>query len=153
MGDESKSSNQGSEVKQLAHALPQLTAEQVAEVSPKFVRETFAPGEVIIQQGAAPDRFYIVIRGQAEVWYEDLEGRNEPVDRRIAGEYFGETGLLQNRPRSATVKAPSDSEVEVLAMDRQDFQEMIDESRATEMHVAQEMITRLIRLANVEAEP
>ena len=150
MGDESKTSSKGSVDKRLAQALPQLTAEQVAEVSPKFVRETFPPGEVIIRQGEAPDRFYIVIQGQAEVWYEDLEGRNETVDLRVAGEYFGETGLLQNRPRSATVKAPLDGEVEVLALNRQDFRDLIDESKATEMHVAQEMIQRLIRLANAE---
>ena len=151
MGDESKTSNQQSTDQRLAQALPQLTAEQIAQVSPRFVRETFAPGEVIIRQGDAPDRFYIVIRGQTEVLYEDLKGETETVDRRKAGEYFGETGLLQNRPRSATVLASPDGEVEVLAMNRQDFQEMMDESRATEMHLAQEMIQRLIRLANAES--
>jgi CRP/FNR family cyclic AMP-dependent transcriptional regulator len=135
----------------LAQALPQLTTEQIAQVSPRFIRETFAPGEAIIRQGDAPDRFYIVIRGQAEVLYEDLKGEIETVDRRKAGEYFGETGLIQNRPRSATVRASTEGEVEVLAMDRQDFQEMMAESKATEMHLAQEMIQRLIRLADAES--
>lgn len=151
MGDESKSSKQQSGDHRLAQALPQLTAEQIAQVSPRFIRTTFAPGQIIIRQGDAPDRFYIVIRGQAEVLYEDLKGETETVDRRIAGEYFGETGLLQNRPRSATVIASPDSEVEVLAMDRLDFQELIAESKATEMHLAQEMIQRLIRLADAES--
>jgi CRP-like cAMP-binding protein len=151
MGDESKTSSQQSVDRRLAQALPQLTAEQIAEVSPRFVREKFAPGEVIIQQGDLPDRFYIVIRGQAEVHYEDLKGEIELVDKRIAGEYFGETGLLQNRPRSATVIASPDGGVELLAMDRQDFQELLADSRATEMHLAQEMIQRLIRLANAES--
>ena len=151
MGDESKSSKQQSGDHRLAQALPQLTAEQIAQVSPRFIRTTFAPGQIIIRQGDAPDRFYIVIRGQAEVLYQDLKGETETVDRRIAGEYFGETGLLQNRPRSATVIASPDSEVEVLAMDRLDFQELIAESKATEMHLAQEMIQRLIRLADAES--
>lgn len=151
MGDESKTSSQQSVDQRLAQALPQLTPEQIAEVSPRFVRETFAPGEVIIRQGDLPDRFYIVLQGQAEVLYEDLKGETELVDKRKAGEYFGETGLLQNRPRSATVIASPDGGVELLAMDRQDFQELMAESRATEMHLAQEMIQRLIRLANAEA--
>lgn len=151
MGDEGKTSAQQSADQRLAQALPQLTAEQIAEVSPRFVRETFAPGEVIIQQGDLPDRFYIVIRGRAEVHYEDLKGETELVDTRKAGEYFGETGLLQNRPRSATVIASPDMGVELLAMDRQDFQELITESKATEMHLAQEMLQRLIRLANAES--
>jgi hypothetical protein len=38
----------------------------------------------------------------------------------------------------------------VLAMDRQDFLDLMDESKATEMNVAQEMIERLISLADVQ---
>ena len=134
----------------LANALPKLTAEQVAEVSPKLVRRTYEPGEVIINQGDAPDRFYIIIGGQAEVWHESLSGQSGEIDLRKAGEYFGEVGLLQDRPRSATVRAPEDGQVEVLAMDRQDFLELMNESKATEMNVAQEMIQRLITLASAQ---
>jgi len=134
----------------LAQALPKLTAEQVAEVSPKLVRQTYAPGQVIINQGDPPDRFYIVIAGRAEVWHEGLSGKTGAIDARKPGEYFGEVGLLQDRPRSATVRAPEDSPVEVLAMNRQDFLDLIDESRATEMNVAQEMIQRLISLASAQ---
>ena len=134
----------------LAQALPDLTAEQVAEVSPHLKREIYAPGTVIIRQDDAPDRFYIVIRGQAEVWHENLSGESETVNVIKPGEYFGEIGLLQNQPRTATVRAPAATEVEVLAMDHQDFQVVMDESRATEMHVAQEMIKRLINLASAQ---
>jgi CRP-like cAMP-binding protein len=134
----------------LANALPKLTAEQVAEVSPKLVRRTYEPGEVIINQGDAPDRFYIIIGGQAEVWHEGLSGQSGEIDLRRAGEYFGEVGLLQDRPRSATVRAPEDGQVEVLAMDRQDFLDLMQDSKATEMNVAQEMIQRLITLAGAQ---
>ncbi len=134
----------------LAQALPKLTAEQVSEVSPKLVRQTYGPGEVIINQGEAPDRFYIVIDGQAEVWHEGLSGQSGEIDIRKPGEYFGEVGLLQDRPRSATVRAPEDGQVVVLAMDRQDFLDLMQESKATEMNVAQEMIQRLISLASAQ---
>ncbi|MDX1616205.1 MAG: cyclic nucleotide-binding domain-containing protein [Candidatus Promineifilaceae bacterium] len=137
-------------VEQLSEALPKLTPAQVAQVSSKLRRITFEPGETIIRQGDNPDYFYIVIRGQAEVLHEGVSGRTGTVDVRRAGEYFGETGILQNRPRNATVRASEDSEVEVLAMAREDFQAMIDDSRATEMHVAQEMIQRLISLADAQ---
>ena len=134
----------------LAQALPKLTAEQVAEVSPKLVRRAYEPGEVIINQGDAPDRFYIVIGGEAEVWHEGLSGQSDEIDLRKPGEYFGEVGLLQDRPRSATVRAPEDGRVEVLAMDREDFLELMHDSKATEMNVAQEMIQRLISLAGAQ---
>ncbi len=134
----------------LVQALLRLTPEQVAQVSSKFTRETYAAGETIIRQGELPDRFYIVIRGQADVHHEGLSGRTAFVDRRVAGEYFGEIGLLNNQPRSATVSASPEGEVELLALNRQDFLDLIDESRATEAHVAQEMIKRLINLADFQ---
>lgn len=140
----------GSTDELLAQALPKLTAEQLREVSPKLVRQTYEAGQVIMSQGDAPDRFYIVLAGRAEVWHEGLSGQMGEIDVRKPGEYFGEVGLLQDRPRSATVRASEDSPVEVLAMDRQDFLELMDESKATEMNVAQEMIQRLISLASAQ---
>jgi CRP-like cAMP-binding protein len=149
-GQESTSSDNPTIDQQVAQALPRLTPEQIAQVSPRLIRQTFAPGEVIIRQGDPPDHFYIMLAGQADVWHEDLEGEDKLVDTRRPGEYFGETGLLQNRPRSATVRASEEGEVEVLALNRQDFQALLDDSRATEMHVAQEMIQRLISLARAQ---
>jgi CRP-like cAMP-binding protein len=134
----------------LVQALPKLTADQVAEVSPKLVRQTYEAGQVIINQGDAPDHFYIIISGRAEVWHEGLSGQSGTIDIRKPGEYFGEVGLLQDRPRSATVRAPKDGQVEVLAMNRQDFLDLMQDSKATEMTVAQEMIQRLISLASAQ---
>jgi CRP-like cAMP-binding protein len=151
-GDEQKAGGLTPRELELAHALPRLTPEQVAQVSPRLKREAFAPGEVIIRQGDLPDRFYIVIFGQVEIIYEDLENRTHSVDMRKPGEFFGETALLQNRPRSATVRALEDKAVELLVMEGEDFKAMMDESKATEMHLAQEMIQRLIRLADVEED-
>ena len=151
MADESKSSDKQEIDRDLARALPRLTAEQIAQLSPKFIRMTYAPGEVIIRQGDLPDRFYIIIRGRAEVWHEGLSGRTHTVEFRAPGDYFGEIGLLHNSPRSATVRATDEGEVEVLALDREAFQELIDESRATEAQVALEMTQRLIRLADFQS--
>lgn len=150
MQDEHEPTDKSRVDRDLARALPRLTAEQIAQLSPKFVRLTYAPGEIIIRQGDLPDRFYIMIRGRAEVWHEGLSGRTQPVETRSPGDYFGEIGLLHNRPRSATVRAAADSEVEVLALDRPAFQKLMDESRATEAQVALEMTQRLIRLADFQ---
>ena len=83
---------------ELAQALPRLTPEQVAEVSPKLKREAFPPGEVIIHQGDLPDRFYIVIFGHVEIFYEDLENRTHAVDTRKPGLQIVETVHSHGRP-------------------------------------------------------
>lgn len=135
---------------QVARALDKLTPEQVAEILPRFVRERYTDGEVIIRQGDPADRFFIVYSGRAEIVHEDLRGNVTTLEMRLPGEYFGEIGLFKNRPRTATVRAPMGGEVEVLALGRADFQELIQDSRATEAHVAQEMMRRLIALADVQ---
>ena len=147
--DVNKSEEQNSSA-QLEEALPYLTPDLIAEVSPKFKRQAFEPGEEIIKQGEIADCFFIIISGRAEIWHEGLSGQSELVDIRKPGDYFGETGLLTNRPRTATVKAHKEGEVVVLVMGSRDFEQMMEESKATEMHVAQEMLQRLIRLANAQ---
>ena len=147
--DENTSEKKG-KADQLAQTLPHLTPELIAEVSPKFEQQTFQPGQMIIKQGEIADCFFIIISGSVEIWHEGLSGQSEHVDTRNPGEYFGETGLLTNRPRTATVLAHQEGEVVVLVMGSREFQEMMEESKATEMHVAQEMLQRLISLANAQ---
>jgi CRP-like cAMP-binding protein len=84
------------------------------------------------------------------VSHQGQSGQRATVDRRVPGEYFGEIGLLHNQPRSATVAASAEGELELLALNREDFLALIDESRGTEAQVAQEMIRRLINLADFQ---
>jgi sulfate-transporting ATPase len=135
---------------QVARALNRLSPKQVEEISPKFVREHYSRGQTIIRQGDPADRFYIITSGQAEIFHEDLSGNITVLEPRLPGDYFGEIGLFKNQPRTATVRAPLDGEVEVLALDHGDFQGLLKDSKATEAHVAQEMIRRLIQLADAQ---
>jgi CRP-like cAMP-binding protein len=71
------------------------------------------PGEVVIRAGDVGDRFYIVEHGALQV---------ETVERRSAigeGGFFGEIALLQDVPRTATVRALGESQL--YALHRQDF--------------------------------
>lgn len=135
----------------LAQALPQLTPEQIGRVSPHFKRASYRPGEVIIRQNDPPQRFYIVVSGRAEVSHEDASGNSHIVDECTAGHYFGEMGLLKDRPRTATVRAAPDEAVEALVLEREDFLALVDESRATEAQVTQDLIRHMINLANFQS--
>ena len=150
MTEEKKSSDGDALAEKLAKALPRLTAEQIAQVSPKFKRMRFAPGEVIIHQDDPPQHFYIVMNGRAVVHHENMSGRRLDIDERTPGSYFGEIGLLKNQPRSATVRAADDEAVDVLVLDREDFLALMTDSRATEAQVSRDMIRHLIHLANFQ---
>lgn len=83
-------------------------------------REHFEPGELIFREGDQGDRLYILVNGEVEVLRE-APGRGEATLRRLGpGECFGEIALVQDSPRTATVRAAT--AVNLLAVDREAFQ-------------------------------
>jgi CRP-like cAMP-binding protein len=132
---------------ELALALPYLSPQQIAQVSPKLRRLGFQAGEIIIQQGDKADRFYIVVKGRVEVWYKSTKNHDYKVAFCEVGDYFGETGLMQNAPRNSTIRVTEEGDAEVLALDRDDFLVMLEQSKATEQEIAAEMARRLLNLS------
>ena len=60
------------------------------------------------------------------------------------GEYFGEVGLVHDRPRMATVRAIT--EVEMMTLDREAFRELLSESERTSQAIAAVISERLAAL-------
>jgi len=66
-------------------------------------------GQVIVKQGDPADRFYMIESGSFVVTQESTPGAASVTLRHLgANEVFGELGLLNQAPRSATVTAESD---------------------------------------------
>ncbi|HET8652763.1 MAG TPA: MFS transporter [Gaiellaceae bacterium] len=91
--------------------LPQPTLESLAHA---LAPVRLAAGEELFRQGDVGDRFYIVDEGVVEIVID-----GSVVRETRPGGYFGEIALLRDVPRTATVRAKSD--VELFALDRDDF--------------------------------
>jgi CRP-like cAMP-binding protein len=64
---------------------------------------TFAPGEVVAQEGQGGVGFFVIREGNAKV-----EVGGEEVRTLGPGDHFGEIALITEGPRTATVKADSE---------------------------------------------
>lgn len=81
--------------------------------------EKFAPGAVILQQGDRPELFYIILEGKVEVFHTDANNAEISISHLGRGEYFGEIGLLVDRPRITSVRAVSP--VQAISFNREEF--------------------------------
>lgn len=64
--------------------------------------DTAEAGDVIIQQGEPGDKFYIMEDGACEIIREEDQ---TVLDTLSAGSYFGDSALIHNAPRAATIRA------------------------------------------------
>lgn len=87
-----------------------------------------SPGEVIVRQGTPGEKFFIIVDGEVEVVRED-DGDERPVAVLTSGQFFGEMAILEDIPRTATVRAVSHAKL--LAMHRDMFQHLVAQSLAT----------------------
>jgi hypothetical protein len=91
--------------------LPEATLEQLAHALEEVSARA---GEEIVRQGEHGDRFYLVKDGALEVYVD-----GELAQSLESGDSFGEIALLRDVPRTATVKAKTDTEL--YALERDEF--------------------------------
>lgn len=126
----------------LAEALPSLTKEQLVAATPKLERLVFNKGDIIVKQGDIADRFYIISKGRVDVIHENKDGSEEHIAELHHGQYFGEVGLMNNTKRIATVRA-ADNTVEVMALDRDAFSNLMQVSETSKQDVNRIMKQRI----------
>jgi CRP/FNR family cyclic AMP-dependent transcriptional regulator len=82
-------------------------------MQPPTYRE-YPAGSMIIREGDESTEAYIIRSGSADVLKRSRKGEDVVIGILEQGGIFGEMGLIQDRPRSASVRARTDMEVEVV---------------------------------------
>ncbi|GAB6043677.1 ABC transporter transmembrane domain-containing protein [Endothiovibrio diazotrophicus] len=98
------------------------------QLSGLFSAERFSAGGWVFRQGDPGDRFYVVVRGELAVMEEGEEGAQAVLRELGDGDTFGEIALLESRPRTATVRAKS--ETLCLTLSRDHFLRLMDDKPA-----------------------
>ena len=133
----------------LAKALPQLSEEQLIAATAQSQNEKFAPGQVIFHQGDPADKFYIITKGQVDIFRSAKKDAPEmAVGRLSEGQFFGEIELLGRAERAVTARAVG--AVECLTLNRDVLKEMLASSGEAYKEVDVLLRRRLVQLGALQ---
>lgn len=107
----------------------QFLASRVDEVSLK-------PGQTVIREGQPTDAFFIVLTGNVNVTRQ-----GKPAARLGPGEFFGEIGMLDQGPATATVV--TDGPVDAMVLSHAQFRDAIKGNETLALQVIAAMAQRL----------
>lgn len=112
----------------------------LARLAESAVEQCFYPGQIILEEGSTGRELYLVVGGLVEV----VKGRGADgtvLARRGPGEFFGEMGLVEVKPRFATVRALH--ETRVLEFSEQKLRSVLAQQPALLYHAVRVLSGRL----------
>lgn len=102
-----------------------LPDDRLERLAKEFSTQQIARDSIVFEEGQMGDRFYVIVRGVAEVSVAHAGG-----DRVVAhledGDFFGEMALLDDAPRNATVTAVTPTTM--LSIGRDQFDALLEGS-------------------------
>jgi|JI9StandDraft_2_1071091.scaffolds.fasta_scaffold72006_2 hypothetical protein len=111
----------------------------LSKVASKFKTEEVSLGNKLVVEGEDKNKFFIIAQGQVEVLSKGVHGSDLRIALLTEGEYFGELGLITDKPSDVTVRTTTPCKLLTLSGKefdeilnefpnlRQDFQKAIDE--------------------------
>ena len=115
--------------------------DQLRMLVPVVTRRSVPRASVVMAAGDQIDSLYIIISGRLKVMMGDSEGKEVILSLLGPGEFFGEMGLIDDSPRSASVVAIE--ACELLAVSKRDFKKCLAENLEMSMAVMRGLVRRL----------
>ena len=125
-------------------AVPLFTSfpeDQLRMLTTMVTRRSAARSTTIMAGGDATDSLYIVLSGRLKVMMSDSDGKEVILSILGPGEFFGEMGLIDDEPRSASVVTIEPCEL--LAIAKRDFKKCLLENNEMAMAVMRGLVKRL----------
>ncbi|MGE0875827.1 MAG: Crp/Fnr family transcriptional regulator [Burkholderiales bacterium] len=115
--------------------------EQLRMLTPVVTRKSAPRGTMVMAAGDLTDSLYIVLSGRLKVMMSDADGKEVILSILGPGEFFGEMGLIDDSPRSASVVAIE--ACELLSISKRDFKNSLAENFDMTMAVMRGLVRRL----------
>jgi CRP-like cAMP-binding protein len=91
-------------------------------ISQQMTEQFYAAGAVVFHEGDIGDRLFVILTGTMHA-YVEREGRTITYALMQAGECFGEMALIEDAPRSATIR--TEAPAHCLTLSKQGFLNLI----------------------------
>lgn len=104
-----------------------LAPEKLEEMRAALRVTRMESGEIVVREGDAADRLFVLVSGEVQVVKNYLEPGSQTVDVLGPGAFFGEMALIgEGEARSATVVTSDDSHF--VTLDREAFKKILLEN-------------------------
>jgi len=93
------------------HSIPMLQTldkDVLASIADLFITERCPADREVFRQGDPGDKFYLLARGRLTVWVTTADGGQKKIRTMDDGDHFGEIALMEDTPRTATVRTATD---------------------------------------------
>src|SRR5918996_5410623 len=125
--------------------LSRLSERQREALARKATTRSYRADKIIVRQGDTSMALYVVLSGSVRIERESETGaRTQIADNVGRHGFFGEMGLIEDEPRSATVTALEDTECALLA--KWDFQNELREDPEIAIALLPVLSARLLEL-------
>lgn len=125
----------------------------IAALAARLKPEAVPAGEVIVREGEAGDRAWLLLSGQVQVYRSCGGDHHERIARLREGSFFGLASIIDGSPRSATCIAETSCWVAVVPGDWLRTSELLEPHEAALLRRgALEALAAQVRLANAHVE-
>jgi signal transduction histidine kinase len=118
-----------------------LSEEELAELASVAELRTYPPGTILCHEGRAEEIFYVIVSGRAEVSKYIQADMQRVLHRPGPGEFFGEIALVQEGPRTATVRTIEPTTV--LEIGHEAFLSVLNRSASMAIRIMLQVTSRL----------
>jgi CRP-like cAMP-binding protein len=118
-----------------------LSPQQAESLAGSVSKRRFRRGTVLVQQGGTSEALFIILTGRARVLMTDGKGREVILANLGPTDHFGEMGLIDGEPPSATVQV--ETAMDVLILGREEFLQCLSNNFVMAESIMRVLVQRL----------
>lgn len=122
-----------------------LAAEDLGKFLAECQEEKLGPQVLVFREGDEPDRFYVLLEGQVEIWKDYGTDYADILAIRGPGACFGEMSLIDELPRSATIRTTTP--VRLVSLEKPHFRKVIEQNPPVALLIMK-TVSHMVRVSN-----